>query len=113
MNLYLELLLLAAVVVYIVDLSGWTDAWLGWLSRFTARHGYGPVQQLRPFSCGQCMVWWCCLGWCLLRGAFSLPAVAASAGLAFFSRTLSDVLIFIEEVMHETIAFADRWIHRD
>ena len=97
MNIYLQLLLLAAVVVYIVDLSGWTQTWLGWLSAFTRRHGYGPVTSLRPFSCSQCMVWWCSLAWCLISHQFTLPLVAYCAGLAFFSITLHEVLIFLRE----------------
>ena len=55
MSIYFDLLLVTAIVVYIVALSGFTQTWLGWLSKFTARYGYGPVHQLRPFSCPQCM----------------------------------------------------------
>ena len=97
MNIYIELLLLACVVVYIVDLSGWTETWLGWLSRFTRRYGYGDVKRLRPFSCGQCMVWWCGLAWCLFRSHLDLALVAYVAGLAFCSITLSQVFIFLRE----------------
>ena len=93
MTLYSELLLVAAIVVYIVSLSGWTESWLGWLSKLLK----GPVRQLRPFSCAQCMTWWCCLAWCLFRGQFTLPLVAYSAALAFFSITLENVLIFLRE----------------
>ena len=95
--IYLELLLVAAVVVFVVDLSGFTQTWLGWLSKFTARYGYGPVRELRPLSCSLCMTWWCCLLWTLTRGQFSIYTVAASAGLAFFSNTVNDVLIFLHE----------------
>lgn len=97
MSIYIELLLVTAVVVYIVALSGWTQAWLGWLSKFTAKHGYGQVRQLRPFSCSQCMTWWCCLLWALIRGRLSLPLVAYSGALAFFSITVENILIFIRE----------------
>lgn len=93
MSTYFELLLVAAIVVYIVDLSGFTQTWLGWLSKLLK----GPVRQLRPFSCGQCMTWWCCLLWLLLRHQFTLPLVAYSAGLAFFSITVQNVLIFLRE----------------
>ena len=97
MNIYLQLLLLSAVVVYIVDLSGWTETWLGWLSKFTRRHGYGPVTSLRPFSCSQCMTWWCTLAWCLIFDRLDIVLVAYCAGLAFFSITLHEVLIFLRE----------------
>ena len=93
MSIYFELLLVTAIVVYIVALSGWTQTWLGWLSKLCK----GPVRQLRPFSCAQCMTWWCCLGWLLLKDSFNLPLVAYSAGLAFFSITVENVLIFLRE----------------
>lgn len=113
MNLYVELLLVAVVVVYVVDLSGWTQTWLGWLSKFTTRRGYPPVKSLRPFSCSLCSVWWCCLLWCLVRKNFTLPSVAASAGLSFFSMTISQVLIFIRDAASELVARLTRWITKD
>lgn len=97
MSIYFDLLLVTVIVVYIVALSGFTQTWLGWLSKFTARYGYGPVHQLRPFSCPQCMTWWCCLGWAALKGSLSLPVVAYCAALAFFSITVENILIFLRE----------------
>ena len=93
MSIYFELLLVSVVVDYIVALSGFTSVWLGWLSRLLG----GRVTSFRPFSCAQCMTWWCCLGWLLFRGQFTLPLVATSALLAFFSITIENVLIFIKE----------------
>ena len=97
MSIYFDLLLIAVTVTYVVDLSGWTDTWLGWLSAFTKRYGYGPVHQLRPFSCSQCMTWWCCILWALIRGELSLPVVAVSACLGYFSITVQGILIFISD----------------
>lgn len=97
MNIYFELLIVAAVTTYIVALSGFTKAWLAALSRFTARLGYGPVRQLRPFSCAECMTFWACLAWSAASGELSLSTFGASAGLAFFSITIENVLIFIRE----------------
>lgn len=113
MSIYLELPLLAVVVVYIVSLSGWTETWLGWLSRFTARHGYGPVRSLRPFSCSQCMTWWCCLAWCLVRGQFTLPLIAYCALLAFNSLTVENLCISIREGLLKVLRIFDEWIARD
>lgn len=108
MRIYTELLLVSCVVVYVVDLSGWTSAWLGWLSRFTQRRGYPAVKELRPFSCSLCMVWWCCLVWAWLRGSLGLPTVAASAGLSFFSGTIREVFIFIQETLELAVSRLNR-----
>lgn len=112
MSIYIELLLVAVTVIYIVDLSGWTDTWLGWLSRFTTRRGFPPVRQLRPFSCSQCMVWWCCLAWAIIRHHLSLPTVAAAAGFAFFSLTINQFLLFIRESIMHVLMLFERWTTR-
>lgn len=113
MNIYIELLLVTLVVIFIVDLSGWTDTWLGWLSKFTTKYGRGPVRELRPFSCSLCMTWWCCLAWLIIKGQFTLPLVAYSAGLATFSNTIQNLCISIREGMLELIALVNRWIAKD
>lgn len=109
MNIYVELLLVALIVTYIVALSGWTETWLGWLGKLLK----GPVRSFRPFSCAQCMTWWCCLAWCLVRHRLELPLVAASAGLAFFSLTLENVCISIREGLLKLLDLFNRWITRD
>lgn len=111
MSIYIQLLFVTLVVVYIVDLSGWTDTWLGWLSRFTTRHGYGPVKELRPFSCSLCMTWWVGLAWAWFQGSLTLPVVAYIAGLSFFSLTLYELLIFIREVLLIWIRTLNEWLN--
>ena len=97
MNIYFDLLFLAIVVVFVVDLSGFTDTWLGWLSKFTRRFGYPPVKELRPFSCSLCMTWWTGILYVLIRNNFTLPILAYIAALAWLSFPLSRFLIFIYE----------------
>lgn len=111
MSIYVSILLLWAVVVFIVDLSGWTQTWLGWLSRFTTRHGYPPVKELRPFSCSLCMTWWICLLYAYLRNSFTLPVVAYIAGLSFLSITLRELFIFIRETLTNAIANLNKWLN--
>lgn len=111
MSIYISLLLLACVVVYVVDLSGFTQTWLGWLSRFTTRHGYPPVKELRPFSCSLCMTWWICLLYAYLRNSFTLPVVAYIAGLSFLSITLRELFIFIRETFTNAIAKFNQWLN--
>ena len=111
MSIYIELLLLAAIVVYIVDLSGFKDTILSVASRFTARHGYPPVKSLRPFTCSLCSVWWTCLAWAAIRGQFSLPLVAYSAALSFFSLTLYELLIFTREGVLFLLRKMQQWLN--
>ena len=111
MSIYLSLLLLACVVVYVVDLSGFTDTWLKALSRFTTRDGDPAVKELRPFSCSLCSTWWICLLYAYLRNSFTLPVVAYIAGLSFLSITLRELFIFIRETLTNAIANLNKWLN--
>lgn len=102
MSIYIELLLVAAIVVFVVDLSGFTDTWRGALQRWLRVKALGPV---KPFDCSLCMTWWTCLAYALATGHFTLPVVAYSAALAFSSVTISDLLIFINETINALINY--------
>lgn len=97
MNIYLQLLLLSAIVVFIVDCSGFTDTILHLASKFTARYGLPPVRSLRPFTCSLCMVWWSGIIYALVVGQFNLPVIAFVALLSHLSKTINYFFIFIRE----------------
>ena len=87
--------MLTLVVVFVVDLSGFTDAWLGWLSRWLGR----TVRELKPFSCSLCMTWWTGIVYALVTGRFCIGIVAYVALMAFLSFPISEFLIFTRELL--------------
>jgi len=95
MNPWTDLLFLTLVVVFVVDLSGWTDTWLRWFSRWLGR----TVREFKPFTCSLCMTWWSGLAYLLITGRFCLPLVAYVALMAFISFPISQFLIFIRELL--------------
>ena len=88
-----ELLLISAIVVYIVDLSGFTGSWKNWLWR----HFKTNTKSIKPFDCSQCMTWWCGLAYLAISGQFSLPMICLVAALAFLSYPIGQLFIFIRE----------------
>lgn len=72
MAIVTELLCIAAVCVFVVDVSGFTDWWRGALQRLT---GVRQLVPLHPFDCSLCLTWWCCLAWLLVRRVFTLEGV--------------------------------------
>lgn len=94
MNPFVDILLVSLVVIYIVDLSGFTDSWRSGLSRLT---GVKNLRQLKPFDCGKCMTWWVGLIYVLLNWGFSLPLITFVAVLSFLSVPIGQVMIFIRE----------------
>lgn len=94
MSIYLRLFFIALVVVYIVDLSGFTDSWRGAFARWLKKPALHP---LPPFDCGQCMVWWVTTIWALCLGRLTLAVLAYCAALSFLSIVLGHLLDTIRE----------------
>ena len=96
MSIYIQLLLVASVTIYIVDLSGFTDAWRGALARMM-HIPESNLRPLKPFDCSLCMTWWVCLIYALIEGQLSLPVIAYSALLSFLSVPIGQAILFIRE----------------
>lgn len=92
---FIEYLLIAAIVVYIVDLSGFTQSWKGLIS---AKFG-GRCKVGKPFDCSLCMTWWVCLTIAICRGEFTLPIVAYIAALSLFADVLGQIIMIIKEAV--------------
>ncbi len=96
MSIYIDLLLVAVVTIYIVDLSGFTDAWRGALARMM-RIPESNLRPLKPFDCSLCMTWWVCLIYSAVVRQFTLPVIAYSALLSFLSVPIGQAILFIRE----------------
>lgn len=94
--IYAELATVAAVVTYIVGVSGFTTSWRTALARalHLKEHQLRPI---KPFDCATCMTWWTCLAWALIRHDFTLWTVAASAALSLLSIPIQDFLLLVRE----------------
>ena len=94
MNIYIDLILVALVTIYIVDISGFTESWRGWCADILH---ISKLRPLPPFDCGKCMTWWVCLIYAICVGQISLGTIAFSALLSHLSNPLGEGLIFIRE----------------
>ena len=95
MKAIVELILVALVTIYVVDLSGFTDTWLKFLSAYKGRK----ITELKPFSCSLCMVWWVCLTYLVTTSQLTLSLVAFTALLSFLSIPMGQILVLLREVM--------------
>jgi hypothetical protein len=66
--IYIDLLLVALVTIYVVDISGFTESWRSLVA--TKLH-VSRLKPLPPFDCGKCMTWWVCLIYALCTGHLS------------------------------------------
>lgn len=88
-----ELLIISALVIYIVDLSGFTDSW----KNFLFRHFKTNTKNMKPFDCSLCMTWWVGLIYLAFSGQFTLPMIGMVAALSYLSYPIGQVFIFIHE----------------
>lgn len=94
MEIYVNLLLVALVTVYVVDISGFTESWRSLVASWLHIPSLRP---LPPFDCSTCMTWWMCIIYSILTGEFSLFTIAFAALLSFLSIPFGQVMIFIRE----------------
>lgn len=94
--IYAHLATLAAIVVYIVGVSGFTHSWRNALARILGiREEH--MRPIKPFDCPACMTWWVCVIYAIAVHQFSLWTVAASAVLSLLSIPIQDFMLLIRE----------------
>ena len=99
MKAIIDIILVALVTIYIVDLSGFTETLLKVISAYKGRK----ITELKPFSCSLCMVWWVCLIYALIVGKLTIPVVALIALLSLLSVPFGQLLILIREAFLKVI----------
>lgn len=99
MKAIIDIILVALVTIYIVDLSGFTETLLKVISAYKGRK----ITELKPFSCSVCMVWWVCLIYAAIVGNLTIPVVALTALLSLLSVPCGQLLILIREAFLKVI----------
>lgn len=102
MNIYLQLLYIAVAVVYIVDLSGFTDSWRGLLARCIGIRKES-LRALPPFDCGECMTFWVCSIFAYCNASLTAGMVAYCAALAFGAIVIGQALDTAREAILHVI----------
>ena len=99
MKAIIDIILVALVTIYIVDLSGFTETLLKVLSAYKGRK----ITELKPFTFSLCMVWWVCLIYAVIVGNLTIPVVALTALLSLLSVPFGQLLILIREAFLKVI----------
>ena len=103
---FANLTLLMLAVVFIVDLSGWTDTWKRWLSLWLGI----PVGRVRPFDCSLCSTFWLGSLYLLIVRALTLPNFAAVCLLAWLAAPTADLLTALRYGITTAIELIKRFI---
>jgi hypothetical protein len=96
MKIYTDILLLALLTVYVVDVSGFTQGWrslvAGWLK---VQH----LRDLPPFDCGKCMTWWVCAIYAVCAKYATLPVFAYCGLLSLLSEPIGQLMHATRELL--------------
>lgn len=95
-----DLIIVALVAVYIVDVSGFTEAWRGALARWLHVKDLRP---LPPFDCGKCAAFWACIAWAASCGQLTLTTVALACALSLMATPIGQLMTAVRELLCKII----------
>jgi hypothetical protein len=95
----LDLFILSAVIVFIIDLSGIITAIEKGLSKWLKCQATIP----KPFSCSLCCVWWVGLIYLICTTTFTIPMIGYVALLSFMTNPIYNTLLFIRDLLNSLI----------
>lgn len=87
MSIYTELMILTAIVVFIVDASGWTQWWKGRLDRRLRKSGR-EVGSCKPFDCSLCCTFWAGLAFLAFRHCLYIESIGIVCLCALMAKPL-------------------------
>lgn len=94
----INLLCIAAIVVFVIDLSGFVDSvkmrYWKWLFKDKPYREFS----LKPFDCSLCMTHHICLLYAIISGSFSLPIWAFICGLSFLTPQIKGLLRLVSDI---------------
>lgn len=98
--IYINLLLLAIVVCFIVDLSGFNKSIIHLISRILKMNIKNVYDIRIPFiTCSLCTVWWSCLIYLLIVDDLTFTTIAFTSILSLISSNISGFLSLIKELL--------------
>ena len=96
----INLILIAAIVVFIVDISGAVDSLksgLKWI--LTKGKMKNSDYQLKPLDCSRCMTFWSGIIYILITNNFTLPYLAFVCLLACFAGVIKTSILLLEDIL--------------
>lgn len=102
MNIIIDLMMIAWLCVFIIDMSGIIDEVQARLRKVCPLYTLG-----KPFTCSLCMTWWMSLAYLLIVGKFTLPYIAVAALLAVMTTEIYSFMNFVKTSISYAIERAD------
>lgn len=105
--MWLNIFLIAIILVIITDLSGIVEYIKSHLYfRLRGTYNYPPSWDspiIHLMSCSLCQTWWVGLVYLIVIGQVTIPAIAYLLAIAYLTTTIKDIIVFIKEVLTKAI----------
>lgn len=105
--MWLNIFLIAIILVIITDLSGIVEYIKSHLYfRLRGTYDYPPSWDspiIHLMSCSLCQTWWVGLVYLIVIGQVTIPAIAYLLAIAYLTTTIKDIIVFIKEVLTKAI----------
>lgn len=92
--IWINLLLITAILVFIIDLSGFTQSVQRLLKKWLKTN---KDIVIKPFMCSLCMTFWTGIVYTIIAHAFTIPILAYIALLSFMTPVIRDILKLIQD----------------
>lgn len=100
------ILIMTCSIVYIVDLSGFTDTWKEWLSKILTKGKITTSNySFRPFSCSLCMTFWCGLIYLFVTNSFTIPMFGYVCLMSYLSDYIRQTILVMEHILNKIITY--------
>lgn len=99
MKLYFELLAVAAMWVFVLDISGFWNEASSAVKRVLTKGSMKQPFQLKPFSCSLCMTFWTGAAYLLFTGHFTVGNLAYVCLLSFLTPRIKDLLLVVSDLL--------------
>lgn len=93
-----DLICIAVITVFVVDLSGFMDTVKRWIWKWLLKDRPYKDFSLKPFDCSLCMTHHICVLFALLSGCFSLPIWMFICVLSLFTGQIRGVLRLVGDL---------------
>lgn len=87
------------IIVFIVDLSGWTDTWKGWLRSWLKV----PIGRIKPFDCSLCSTWWVGIIYLICVGKLTITWISAVAVISMLTPVIMNALLLVSDILQVII----------
>lgn len=105
--MWLNILLIAVILVIITDLSGVVEYIKSHLYyKLRGTYNYPPSWDtpiIHLLSCSFCQVWWAGLLYLIVIHQLTIPAIAYLLVMSYLTTTIRDLLVFFKEVLTKAI----------